>query len=236
MSEVRVFELAKELKMPAKQLLTKMRKAGIPVTGNFSELSLEQADIVRKMTKSAQGFVLTKSAKAKGKLRLKPADKQTKFTDDDKKTKTGKGTKIVTISTKSQLDEDKVDVPPKRRVRKRRKEPVPPLKESKVESEGKSKPDKGIMGVALEAEKETPQESGLIFNVSKNNKADTSLLKYKKNPSESEPPFPESKIEPIDEKYEPSKPTNLALPEEHQDDTSNSYEKTIIRSEKKSNE
>ena len=234
MSEVRVFELAKELKMPAKQLLTKMRKAGIPVTGNFSELSLEQADIVRKMTKSAKGFVLTKSAKAKGMIRLKPADKQAKFTDDDKKNKTDKGTKIVTISTKSKLDEDKVDVPPKRRVRKRRKEPVPPLKESKVESEGKSKPDKGIMGVALEAEKETPQESGSIINVSKNNKADTSLLKYKKNPSESDPPFPESKIEPIDEKYEPSEPTNLALPEEHKHDTSKSYEKTIIRPEKKS--
>ena len=45
MTEVIVFELAKELKMPAKQLLTKMRKAGIPVTGNFSELSLDQADM-----------------------------------------------------------------------------------------------------------------------------------------------------------------------------------------------
>ncbi len=234
MSEVRVFELAKELKMPAKQLLTKMRKAGIPVTGNFSELSLEQADIVRKMTKSSQGFVLTKSAKAQGNLRLKSADKQTKFTDDDKKTKTGKGTKIVTISTKSQLDEDKVDVAPKRRVRKRRKEPAPKLKESKVESEGKLKPNKGIMRVALEAEKETPQESGLIYDVSKNNKADTNLLKYKKKPSEAEPHFPESKIEPKDKKYEPSEPTNLASPEEHQHDTPNSSEKTIIRPEKKS--
>ena len=57
MSEVRVFELAKELKMPAKQLLSKMRKAGIPVTGNFSEMSVEQAEIVRKMAKSATGIV-----------------------------------------------------------------------------------------------------------------------------------------------------------------------------------
>ena len=66
MSEVRVFELAKELKMPAKQLLTKVRKAGIPVSGNFSELSLEQADLIRKMAKSSEGIVLTKSAKGKG--------------------------------------------------------------------------------------------------------------------------------------------------------------------------
>ena len=57
MSEVRVFELAKELNMPAKDLLVKMRKAGIPVTGNFSELSSEQAEIVRKMGKSAKGII-----------------------------------------------------------------------------------------------------------------------------------------------------------------------------------
>ena len=63
MSEVRVFELAKELKMPAKQLLSKMRKAGIPVTGNFSEMSVEQAEVVRKMAKSAKGIVVPESVK-----------------------------------------------------------------------------------------------------------------------------------------------------------------------------
>ena len=61
--EIRVFELAKELNMPAKELLVKMRKAGIPVTGNFSELSSGQAEIVRKMAKSGEGLVLLKSAK-----------------------------------------------------------------------------------------------------------------------------------------------------------------------------
>ena len=63
MSEVRVFELAKELKIPAKQLLSKMRKAGIPVTGNFSEMSVEQAEIVRKMAKSAKVIVVPESVK-----------------------------------------------------------------------------------------------------------------------------------------------------------------------------
>ena len=60
MSEVRVFELAKELNMPAKQLLIKLRKSGIPVTGNFSEISLDQAEIVRKMAKSSKGIVIPK--------------------------------------------------------------------------------------------------------------------------------------------------------------------------------
>ena len=63
MSEVRVFELAKELNMPAKQLLTKMRKAGIPVTGNFSELSLDQAEIVRKMAKALKALSCLKQQK-----------------------------------------------------------------------------------------------------------------------------------------------------------------------------
>ena len=63
MSEVRVFELAKELNMPAKQLLSKMRKAGIPVTGNFSEMSVEQAEIVRKMAKSSTGIVVPEAVK-----------------------------------------------------------------------------------------------------------------------------------------------------------------------------
>jgi len=60
MSEVRVFELAKELNMPAKDLLVKMRKAGIPVTGNFSELSSEQAEIIRKIGQECQGYYLAK--------------------------------------------------------------------------------------------------------------------------------------------------------------------------------
>jgi len=78
MSEVRVFELAKELNMPAKDLLVKMRKAGIPVTGNFSELSSEQAEIVRKMGKSAKGIILPKSAKGSGKIRLRSTEKNRK--------------------------------------------------------------------------------------------------------------------------------------------------------------
>ena len=116
MSEVRVFELAKELKMPAKQLLTKMRKAGIPVTGNFSELSADQAEIVRKMAKSASGIVILKITKAKGLRRAKPTESKTGEAEVIKKSKKNKSSAIVTISTKSQLDEKVVEEAPKRRV------------------------------------------------------------------------------------------------------------------------
>ena len=39
MSNMRVFELAKEMNLPAKQLLQRIRKLGIPVSSNFNALS-----------------------------------------------------------------------------------------------------------------------------------------------------------------------------------------------------
>ena len=97
MSEVRVFELAKELNMPAKQLLSKMRKAGIPVTGNFSEMSVEQADIVRKMAKSATGIVVPQSVKRTTKGQKASSDKTAKENYSQEKLKK-------TRSSKSSID------------------------------------------------------------------------------------------------------------------------------------
>ena len=116
MSEVRVFELAKELKMPAKQLLSKMRKAGIPVTGNFSEMSVEQAEIVRKMAKSATGIVVPESVKRTTIRQKNPSEKTAAETDHPEKSKKVKASKIVTISTKSKTDEEEFEEAPKRRV------------------------------------------------------------------------------------------------------------------------
>jgi hypothetical protein len=42
MSSKRVFELAKELKIPAREVLNKLKSIGITATGNFHELSHEQ--------------------------------------------------------------------------------------------------------------------------------------------------------------------------------------------------
>ena len=46
MASMRVFELAKELKMPARQLIQRLRTAGIPASGNFQELTGEQVNRV----------------------------------------------------------------------------------------------------------------------------------------------------------------------------------------------
>ena len=135
MSEVRVFELAKELKMPAKQLLSKMRKAGIPVTGNFSEMSVEQAEIVRDMAKSATGIVVPESVKRTTIRQKLPFEKNASETDLPEKSKKVKASKIVTISTKSKADEEEVEEAPKRRVRRKRTDSPPSLKEADSESE-----------------------------------------------------------------------------------------------------
>ncbi|MED5482551.1 MAG: translation initiation factor IF-2 [SAR324 cluster bacterium] len=122
MSEVRVFELAKELNMPAKQLLTKMRKAGIQVTGNFSELSIDQAEIVRKMAKSTKGIVLPKGAKAKRVADRKTTDEDAEVRAGSEQPKPKKSSSIVTISTKSKLNQEITDDAPKRRVRRKKKD------------------------------------------------------------------------------------------------------------------
>ncbi|HCV45370.1 MAG TPA: translation initiation factor IF-2 [Deltaproteobacteria bacterium] len=99
-----------------------MRKAGIPVTGNFSELSLDQAEIVRKMAKSVKGIVMPKAAKAAGVSRTKATAKVAEDTAEGKQAKAKKDSSIVTISTKSKLDEAVVEDAPKRRVRRKKKD------------------------------------------------------------------------------------------------------------------
>ena len=46
MASMRVFELAKELKMPTRKLIQRLRKAGIPASGNFQELTRDQVNRV----------------------------------------------------------------------------------------------------------------------------------------------------------------------------------------------
>ena len=54
MPSMRVFELAKELNMPARQMIQKLRTAGVPVSGNFHELSEDQVSRVRNLISGKQ--------------------------------------------------------------------------------------------------------------------------------------------------------------------------------------
>ena len=121
--------------MPAKQLLSKMRKAGIPVTGNFSEMSVEQAEIVREMAKSATGIVVPESVKRTTIRQKKPSKKTASETDLPEKSKKVKASKIVTISTKSKSDGEEDEEAPKRSVRRKRTDSPSSLKEADSESE-----------------------------------------------------------------------------------------------------
>ena len=49
MPSKRDFELAKELNKPARQMIQKLRSAGVPVSGNFHELTEDQVSRVRNL-------------------------------------------------------------------------------------------------------------------------------------------------------------------------------------------
>ena len=219
MSEVRVFELAKELNMPAKDLLVKMRKAGFPVTGNFSELSSEQAEIVRKMGKSAKGIILPKSAKGSGKIRLRSTEKELESTDDVKKTKTTKKSKIVTISTKSKLDDDEVVATPNRRVRIKRTEPVHSSEDSTVQVADKLKTDSEIERISADVKKDRPEKRVLKSELSKIEDSKISTLESQETLPESGYPAPENKVEPDAETVDNSKLSKLTVLERYPDTT-----------------
>jgi len=211
MSEVRVFELAKELNMPAKDLLVKMRKAGIPVTGNFSELSSEQTEIIRKIGKSAKGIILPKSSKGSGKSRLRSTEKEPEATDKVKNSKTTKKSKILTISTKSKVDDEEVVATPKRRVRKK----------------SKLKTDSEIERISADAKRDRPEKPVLESELSKK-----STLESQETLPESGDPAPENKVEPDADTVKDSKQSKLTALERYPD-------KTVLpddeKSEKKSN-
>ena len=191
MSEVRVFELAKELNMPAKQLLTKIRKAGIPVTGNFSELSLDQAEIVRKMAKSVKGIVMPKAAKAAGVSRTKATAKVTEDTADGKQAKAKKESSIVTISTKSKLDEAVVEDAPKRRVRRKKKDNEELTPKTKAPAEEKAAADVAIPDAEINEDDVPVHEAD-----STEQAVDEVPLSEEQTPSAVEEAVPESVIEP----------------------------------------
>ena len=191
MSEVRVFELAKELNMPAKQLLTKMRKAGIPVTGNFSELSLDQAEIVRKMAKSVKGIVMPKAAKAAGVSRTKATAKVAEDTAEGKQAKAKKDSSIVTISTKSKLDEAVVEDAPKRRVRRKKKDNEELTPKTKAPAEEKAAADVAIPDAEITEDNVPVHEAD-----STEQAVDEVPLSEEQSPSAVEEAVPESVIEP----------------------------------------
>jgi len=233
MSEVRVFELAKELKMPAKQLLTKMRKAGIPVTGNFSELSADQAEIVRKMAKSASGIVIPKITKAKGLRRAKPTESKTGEAEVIKKSKKTKSSAIVTISTKSQLDEKVVEEAPKRRVRRKKKETVPPTLYTIVPTREKDVPADGVTVTDAEEQIRQASETDPKEFKSFKHETDASSQHNEQIMSDSEEFVRESTDEAPPAEADPIEQINADSPEKSPEDTFAVDKKTTDLTDKK---
>ena len=85
-SSLKVFELAKELNLPAKKLILEIRKAGISVEGVFSILSSEEAELVRKFSNT----ILTKPYKKNDLNPLNSSAKEPEVFDESKNTETDK--------------------------------------------------------------------------------------------------------------------------------------------------
>ena len=218
--------------MPAKQLLSRMRKAGIPVTGNFSEMSVEQAEIVRKMAKSAKGIVVPESVKRTTIRQKNPSEKTTAETDLPEKSKKVKASKIVTISTKSKSDDEEVGEAPKRRVRRKKTDSSPSLKEADSESETISnlqsdKTDISSQGTTILKNKVAEKKE--FFKKS----TDSGIHKEKLSTSKFEKPHDKNIIEFPQERTEPPDQTDNLLDKTISDKDATTGDSASSKSEKK---
>ena len=120
MPSMRVFELAKELNMPARQMIQKLRTAGVPVSGNFHELSEDQVSRVRNLISGKQsvGDAGLRS-RADGTRRVISSRR-----DPDESQDTEEEPRVITISAKTQQDQPEEDESRPRRRRRRKKVPV----------------------------------------------------------------------------------------------------------------
>ena len=118
MPSMRVFELAKELNMPARQMIQKLRTAGVPVSGNFHELSEDQVSRVRNLISGKQsvGDAGLRS-RADGTRRVISSRR-----DLDESQDTEEEPRVITISAKTQQDQPEEDESRPRRRRRRKLE------------------------------------------------------------------------------------------------------------------
>jgi len=141
---------------------------------------------------------LPKSAKGSGKIRLRSTEKEPEATDKVKNSKTAKKSKIVTISTKSKVDDEEVVATPKRRVRKK----------------SKLKTDSEIERISADAKIDRPEKPVLESELSK-----ISTLESQETLPESGDPAPENKVEPDADTVEDSKQSKLTALERDPDKT-----------------
>ena len=116
MPSMRVFELAKELNMPARQMIQKLRSAGVPVSGNFHELTEEQVSRVRNLISGKQSVGDAGLRRRADGTRLVISSRRSAEEPQD----TEEEPRVITISAKTQQDqtEEEDNRPGRRRRRK----------------------------------------------------------------------------------------------------------------------
>ena len=160
MPSMRVFELAKELNMPARQMIQKLRSAGVPVSGNFHELTEDQVSRVRNLISGKQsvGDAGLRS-RADGTRRVISSRRSAEEPQD-----TEEEPRVITISAKTQQDQtEEEDNRPRRRRRRKLEEDHEVEAETLTEDSQEQTQTAEIVKDEQEEEKtSTPSETELV--------------------------------------------------------------------------
>ena len=71
MSRIRIYQLAKELEMPSKELINKLNEFGIQVTNHMSTLEKEEVDIIKELYDIEQSEEIPRKTNVKPKKNVK---------------------------------------------------------------------------------------------------------------------------------------------------------------------
>ncbi len=137
MSEIRVFELAKEFNLPAKQMVQQLRKGGIAVEKPFDTLTEEQLKLARKLMKSPEEKA-AKPSKTRS-VRRVISTRRSAEPEPEEETPEDAGEekpRIITVTAKNLQNMGEDERP--RRIRRRIKEDAAEAPESEPAAEASS--------------------------------------------------------------------------------------------------
>ena len=199
MPSMRVFELAKELNMPARQMIQKLRSAGVPVSGNFHELTEDQVSRVRNLISGKQsvGDAGLRS-RADGTRRVISSRRSAEEPQD-----TEEEPRVITISAKTQQDQaEEDDNRPRRRRRRKLEEDLEVEAESLTEdSQEQTQTAEKVEDEQKEEKASTPSEPEPV--------AEKPEPEVDKEPEPVTPKTAQKKVAPVEEARPVTRPDKI---------------------------
>jgi len=103
LSKIRIYQLAKELEIPSKELINKLNEFGIQVTNHMSTLEKEEVDIIKELYDIEQSEEIPRKPNMKSKKdrqKKKKSDTKHQFTEDQVENKTDEAVRTIEIPKK----------------------------------------------------------------------------------------------------------------------------------------